>query len=271
MHNRHARSCRARYQVGGPFCRATMCHLSLHWASCMVGMSGAVEYGYQVGGAFCLATMRRLKFHWASCMIDMREAAARGYQVRGPFCRATMRTMRRLSLYWALCMVDMSEAFECGYQARDAFCRAAMRRLNSHVAATEIRPQFNASRPATGPRQGNTRTRTHARANAHTPCIAPCKPTPYFVSPRTVQTVEGNMFAPPGRRDTRRREPELPAPDLNIESERALKSYVYFADRPQAMQQLSILRSGAGGFSCRSAGFAVRPERCKHVSFNCRR
>ena len=55
------------------------------------------------------------------------------------------------------------------------------------------------------------------------------------------------MFAPPGRHDTWRRGPKLPVPDLNIESERALKWYVYFVDRSQATQQLSILRSGAGG------------------------
>ena len=51
--------------VRGPFCRATVRSLNLHWASCMIDMSEAVECGYQVRGAFCRATMRRLKSHFA--------------------------------------------------------------------------------------------------------------------------------------------------------------------------------------------------------------
>ena len=55
--------------VRGPFCRATVRSLNLHWASRMIDMSEAVECGYQVRGAFCRAAMRRLKTHFAATKV----------------------------------------------------------------------------------------------------------------------------------------------------------------------------------------------------------
>ena len=62
------------------------------------------------------------------------------------------------------------------------------------------------------------------------------------------------------------------APDLNIESDRARcnGTYMLFADRPQAAQQLSILRSGARGAGSSAIRFAVKPKWCNHFSFNSR-
>ena len=85
--------------------------------------------------------MRRLKFHWAS---GVKSSAQRGLQSNHASLEIPLGIRR-----------DRHERRRRAWlsnQVRSVVCGAAMRCLKFHFAATKVRPKFNASRSATGPR-----------------------------------------------------------------------------------------------------------------------